>query len=108
MKFWDFWRLTTVTVTAVSTEHSNVEIKFGQPMFTKKRTVRVKRRRRTNKDGQRPRAQAPSRKRPAPPRRPHPSGGSSAGSGGSSGGGYKPRPSGGSMPSLPGCRGKMS
>lgn len=63
---------------------------FGQPLFAKdnkgKPRVRVQRRRRTNKDGERERATAPQRRRPS-----RPSGGSSGSSGG---GGFKPRPSG--------------
>ncbi len=118
MNIWDLFRkkerfvLETAcpreNVGVVSTPDSNQSLNFSQPMFTKKKTVRVKRRRRSNKDGQRPRAEAPRRDRPAPPRRPRSSSGGSSGST-TGGGGYKPRPSGGSMPSLPGgCGGKMS
>ncbi|MCP4422332.1 MAG: hypothetical protein GY805_37465 [Chloroflexi bacterium] len=104
MNFWSlFGRNEKLLLqTAVSPNHHNREINFNQPQFSKKRTVRTTRRRRTNKDGSRSRAKAPSRKRPSRPSRP--SGGSSGSSGGGS---YKPRPSGGfSLPS--GGGGKMS
>jgi clostripain len=75
---------------------------WGQPLFAKdkndKPRVRVERRRKTNQDGPRDRAEAP-RRRPSAPR---PSGGSAGSSGG---GGFKPRPSGGT--GLPGG-GKIS
>ncbi|MAU00921.1 MAG: hypothetical protein CL608_27565 [Anaerolineaceae bacterium] len=84
------------TAVAGPTDH----IEFGQPLFAKdndKPRVRVERRRKTSQDGPRDRAEAPQRKRPSRP---------SGGSGGSSGGGgFKPRPSGGT--SLPGG-GKIS
>ena len=104
MNFWDFLNNheEAVPVTVVSAAGSKTH--FGQPLFAKdskgKPRVTVQRRRKSNRDGQRDRAQAPSRKRPSAPKRP--SSGSSGGSGGSSGGGgYKPRPSGSGM-SLPG------
>lgn len=105
MKIWNLFVKSEELMleTAVSSISSDPSLRFGQPMFAKKKTVRVKRRRRTNKDGQRPRAEAPRRDRPSPPSRPS-GGGSSSGSSG--GGSYKPRPSGGI--SLPGGGGKMS
>ncbi|WP_420631249.1 clostripain-related cysteine peptidase [Candidatus Leptofilum sp.] len=87
---------------ATATGETSNQLEFGQPLFTRddKPRVTARRRRRTNKDGQRDRAEAP-RRRPSKPSRP------SGGSGGSSGGGgFKPRPSGGG--GLPGGGGRMS
>ena len=102
MSVWEF--LTTnkpVLETAVATPTGTPN--FSQPQFTKKEDkprVRVDRRRKTNPDGPRDRAEAPKR-RPSAPR-------PSAGSGGSSGGGgFKPRPSGGGLPLPTGGGGKM-
>lgn len=72
---------------------------FNQPLFTKdnKPRVRVDRRRKTNQDGPRDRAEAP-RRRPTPTR---------PTSGGSGGGSSTPRPPSGGF-SLPGGGGKLS
>ncbi|MCB8928375.1 MAG: hypothetical protein H6652_22445 [Ardenticatenaceae bacterium] len=79
---------------------------FGQPLFTKnskgKPRVQVDRRRKTNPDGPRDRAQAPRRDRPTSQPRP-----SSGGSGSSGGGSYKPRPTSG-LPLPTGGGGKIS
>ncbi|WP_420644156.1 clostripain-related cysteine peptidase [Candidatus Leptofilum sp.] len=82
------------------------QLDLGQPLFAKdsKPRVTVKRRRRTNKDGQRDRAEAP-RRRPSGSSSPRPS---SGGSGSSGGGTYKPRPSGGGLPLPGGGGGRMS
>ena len=112
MNFWDLFgsKPELVLATAVSTPDSSIsnDSDFGQPLFAKdnkKPRVRVNRRRRTNKDGQRDRAEAPRRDRPSAPSRPRPSSGGDSGSSG--GGTYKPRPSGGmSLPS--GGGGKIS
>ncbi|MCB9006552.1 MAG: hypothetical protein H6656_04130 [Ardenticatenaceae bacterium] len=102
MNFWDVVKIKVkkelALATAVSTRAQNIN--FGQPQFSKqssgKPRVRVERRRKSNRDGERDRAQAPRRDRPSRPA-----------SGGSGSGGYKPRPSGGGF-SLPGGGGKMS
>ena len=112
MNFWDLFgsKPELVPTTAVPTPGNTIssDSDFGQPLFAKdnkKPRVRVNRRRRTNKDGQRDRAEAPRRDRPSAPSRPRPSSG--GGSGSSGGGTYKPRPSGGmSLPS--GGGGKIS
>lgn len=103
MNFWRFLQKDEkqMLATAVAGSANN---NFGQPLFANdnsgKPRVRVERRRKTNTDGQRDRAEAPKRDRPSGPSRPS-SGGSSGG------GGYKPRPSGGGL-SLPGGGGKLS
>ncbi|MCA9918690.1 MAG: hypothetical protein KC445_12100 [Anaerolineales bacterium] len=103
MKLWYFIGNNTQErwETAVATPSGTPD--FGQPLFAKKESkprIQVDRRRKTNQDGPRNRAEAP-RRRPSSPR---PSGGSSGSSGG---GGFKPRPSGGGLPLPTGGGGKM-
>ena len=101
MNLWDLLNKEEEVAFATAVSTPNSSLNFGQPLFSKdskKPRVTVKRRRKTNKDGRRDRAEAPRRDRPAPPKRPRPS----SGGGSSSGGGInKPRPSGGGL-SLPG------